>query len=333
MVEYTMRQKIATHLAFEDGSARHSTSCPENGSISDSDPSINSPEPGEHLEAIIDEQKSDSSFVGAFQKDGRNRPVIDAENPDSDTGNPILAPLALGFLSGSGDARIPTALELSGENPDIEANPLVARLFPCAPVDTPAGERGIENSAMGDPVQHPDEKAVRATRTGRQASDRKRSVHAKWNGRITVSTRYGLAERLMPTRFAYGEPGWGMPHSEAAVDVCSAMFLAGVVRGATAAAGAATAMRVQPSEYGESFAFRSVETEAREIVLADGGPTETFVGNFSRRAVDCRAEFQALHGHLPETTEPSLPRASGTGNPPTRIGAGLGICANADSAR
>jgi hypothetical protein len=60
---------------------------------------------------------------------------------------------------------------------------------------------------------------------------------------------------------------------------------------------------------GETYTVYHIETEAHEIVLANGAPAETFIDNVSRRVFDNYAEFEALYGDVPEMEELSYPRA------------------------
>ena len=87
-----------------------------------------------------------------------------------------------------------------------------------------------------------------------------------------------------------------------------------------------TITRVPLSEFVESYTVYHVETEAHEIILANGAPAETFVDNVSRRAFDNFVEFEALHGQYPtEMKELPYPRASNARHLPARIKKRLGI--------
>ena len=79
------------------------------------------------------------------------------------------------------------------------------------------------------------------------------------------------------------------------------------------------------SELGERYTVYHVETEAHEIILANGAPAETFVDNVSRRAFDNFAEFETLHADPPEMKELPYPRASNARHLPVRIKARLGL--------
>ena len=193
--------------------------------------------------------------------------------------------------------------------------------FPGTLIATPAGERMIEELVPGDRVLTADGHAVAA----------------KWICRQTVSTRFGPAERLMPVRFAPGSLGEGkrgflsrstpVPHGDLTVTADHAALLDGVLCEAGALVNGTTIARVPLSEFGERYTVYHLETDAHEVVLANGAPMETFVDNVSRRAFDNFAEFEEVHGEdPPEMQELPYPRASNARHLPARIKSRLGIC-------
>ena len=109
------------------------------------------------------------------------------------------------------------------------------------------------------------------------------------------------------------------------------MLVDGVLCEAGALVNGTTITRVPLSEFGESYTVYHVETEAHEIILANGAPSETFVDNVSRRAFDNYAEFEELYGDQPEMWELPYPRASNARHLPTRIRSRLGIGAKRKS--
>jgi hypothetical protein len=160
-------------------------------------------------------------------------------------------------------------------------------------IATPECERVVEDLQIGDTI---------LTSDGR-------SVHVKWIGRQTVSTRFGPAERLMPVRFAAGSLGEGLPQSDLTVTADHGMLVDGVICHAGALVNGTTIRRVPLSEMGETYTVYHIETEAHEIILANGAPAETFIDNVSRRVFDNYAEFEALYGDVPEMEELPYPRA------------------------
>ena len=94
-----------------------------------------------------------------------------------------------------------------------------------------------------------------------------------------------------------------------------------------------TITRVPLSELGESYTVFHVETEAHEIILANGAPAETYVDNVSRCAFDNFAELVKQYGDQPEMKELPYPRASNARHLPAHTKSRLGIVAVAGSAK
>ena len=110
------------------------------------------------------------------------------------------------------------------------------------------------------------------------------------------------------------------------------MLVDGILCEAGALVNGTTITRVPLSEFGESYTVYHVETEAHEIIFANGAPTETFVDNVSRRAFDNHAEFVDLRGNQPEMKELPYPRASNARHLPARVRSRLGIGAKRETA-
>jgi hypothetical protein len=174
-------------------------------------------------------------------------------------------------------------------------------------IKTPKGEVRVETLAIGDLV---------LTAEGA-------SVPIKWIGRQTVSTRFGPAERLTPVRFAAGSLGDGLPHADLTVTADHGMLVDGVICHAGALVNGESITRVPLAEMGETYTVYHIETEAHEIILANGTPAETFIDNVSRRVFDNYAEFEALFGDVPEMEELPYPRAMSARQVPERIRAKL----------
>ena len=170
-------------------------------------------------------------------------------------------------------------------------------------IDTPEGAQAVETISIGDLVKTNDGTAV----------------PVKWIGRQTVSTLFGPAERLMPVRFKAGSLGKGVPHTDLTVTADHGMLVDGVVCHAGALENGTTITRVPLSEMGEAYTVYHIETEAHEIIFANGAPAETFIDNVSRRTFDNFAEFDALYGDVPEMEELDYPRAMSARQVPASI--------------
>ena len=176
-------------------------------------------------------------------------------------------------------------------------------------IATPHGERRVESLIIGETI---------VTQDGRE-------VFVKWVGRQRVMTRFGPAERLMPVRFAAGSLGEGLPHTDLTVTADHGMLIDGVICQAGALVNGTTITRVPLDEMGEAFTVYHIETEAHEIILANGAPAETFIDNVSRRVFDNFAEFEALYGDVPEMEELPYPRAMSARQVPMGLRAKLGL--------
>jgi hypothetical protein len=177
-------------------------------------------------------------------------------------------------------------------------------------ITVPGGERRVESLRIGDRL---------STQDGQTAK-------VKWIGRQTVMTRFGPAERLMPVRFAAGSLGEGLPHTDLTVTADHGMLVDGVICHAGALVNGETITRVPLAEMGETYTVYHIETEAHEIILANGAPAETFIDNVSRQVFDNFAEFEALYGEVPEMEELPYARAMSARQVPGSIRRRLGIC-------
>ncbi len=215
----------------------------------------------------------------------------------TDAGDPILFSGGTSILYSNNPSLGPTV--------DLTSGPAIF-LYCFASdtqISTDRGDIAVQSLAIGDTV---------VTAEGR-------STLVKWIGRQTVSTRFGPAERLMPVRFAVGSLGDGIPHTDLTVTADHGMLVEGVICHAGALVNGTTITRVPLSEMGETYTVYHIETEAHEIILANGVPAETFIDNVSRRVFDNYAEFEALYGDVPEMQELPYPRAMSARQVPGRI--------------
>ena len=123
-----------------------------------------------------------------------------------------------------------------------------------------------------------------------------------------------------------------MPHSDLTVTADHAMLVDGVLCEAGTLVNGTTITLVPLQEFGESYTVYHVETEAHEIIIANGAPAESFIDNVSRRAFENYDEFEKLHSDPPEMVELPLPRATNSRHLPARIRNRFGIGEVAKSA-
>ncbi|WP_146343812.1 Hint domain-containing protein [Falsiphaeobacter marinintestinus] len=176
-------------------------------------------------------------------------------------------------------------------------------------ITTRSGEVAVQDLSIGDLI---------CTAEGQ-------TVPVKWIGRQTVMTHFAPAERLMPVRFKAGSLGDGLPHSDLTVTADHAMLIDGVLCNASALVNGTTITRVPLDEMGDTFTVYHIETEAHEIILANGAPAETFIDNVSRRVFDNFAEYEALYGDTPEMTELPYPRAMSARQVPSHLRSKLSL--------
>ena len=176
-------------------------------------------------------------------------------------------------------------------------------------IATPDGARCVETLSIGDCV---------LTLSGA-------ATEIRWIGRQTISTLFGSADRLMPVRLAAGSLGGGLPQSDLTVTADHALLIDGVLCHAGALVNGATITHVPLDEMGDSFTVYHVETEAHDIIIANGVPAETFIDNVSRRAFDNFAEYDALYGDIPEMDALLYPRAMSARQVPQTLRARLNI--------
>ena len=170
-------------------------------------------------------------------------------------------------------------------------------------IATPGGEVAVEDLSIGDLV---------LTASGRP-------VAVKWLGHQTVIQMFRPAERLGLVRIAQGALGNGLPHTDLTVTADHAILVDDVLCHAGALINGTNITCVPRSEMQQTYTVYHVETEAHEIILANGASAETFIDNVSRRSFDNFAEFDALYGDVPEMEELPLPRAMSARQVPASI--------------
>ncbi|MGP6086821.1 Hint domain-containing protein [Antarctobacter jejuensis] len=161
-------------------------------------------------------------------------------------------------------------------------------------IATPDGERPVEDLAIGDLV---------TTSDGA-------SVPVKWIGRTSISPMFKPADRLEPVRIRAGAFGAGVPHRDLIVTADHGMVLDGTVITAGALVNGTTITWVDWRRFGQTIAYYHVETEAHDVILANGAPAETYIDYVARSSFDNHAEYLALYGAETTIAEMPLPRIS-----------------------
>ncbi|GGF54296.1 Hint domain-containing protein [Mameliella alba] len=160
---------------------------------------------------------------------------------------------------------------------------------PGSMIATPDGSRAVETLGIGDTI---------LTQDGRP-------VPVRWIGRQAVSVATAGA-RMQPVRLRAGCLGGGLPEQDLTVTADHGMVIDGLVVNASALVNGSTIDWLPASELPEQLTFYHVETEAHDVILANGAPSETFIDYRDRQSFDNYDEYLDLYGC--ERIIPEMPR-------------------------
>jgi len=146
-----------------------------------------------------------------------------------------------------------------------------------------------------------------------------------WVGRQTVSTRFNPAGRLMPVRVSAGALGNGLPRRDLSLTADHALLIDRLLVDAGALVNGRSIVSVPLSEFDGSYTVYHVETEAHDIILAEGTPTETYIDYVGRQAFDNYDEHVTLQGEDRRIVEMACPRITSARLLPGSIRARLGL--------
>jgi hypothetical protein len=175
-------------------------------------------------------------------------------------------------------------------------------------ITTQTGETAVEHLKIGDFLR---------TETGA-------NVPIKWIGRQTIY-KWRQNSKTSLVRIRAGVLGKGLPHSDLTVTADHGILIDGYVINASALVNGATIDWVPLAELADSFIVYHIETEAHDVILANGAPAETFIDYVGRRSFDNYQEYIDLFGAERLTQEMPLPRISARRLLPTGIRARFGI--------
>ncbi|WP_424810493.1 Hint domain-containing protein [Roseococcus sp. YIM B11640] len=209
-------------------------------------------------------------------------------------------------VSSAADAALPDTISSSSFN----TAPFWTCFLASTAIATPQGGRAVETLAAGDLV---------LTQDGRV-------VPIRWVGRQSVVTVFSGGEGREPVRIAAGALGQGLPARDLRVTSDHALVLDGMLVNAGALVNGSSITRMTAAELGQQYMVYHIETEAHEVILAEGQPTETFLDHVTRRRFHNYAEFEALHGE-PEDIMAGLdmPRVKSARQLPSALRARLGL--------
>ena len=152
-----------------------------------------------------------------------------------------------------------------------------------------------------------------------------RFVPVRFNFRQIIATRFHMAERLQPVRVRAGALGSGVPARDLELTADHALMIDGLLINAGALVNGSSIDRVPLAELGGSFTVYHIETEAHNIILAEGTPVETFIDYAGRKAFDNYPDYLALYGADRVFAENPAPRVTSARQLPPSLRARLGI--------
>ena len=143
----------------------------------------------------------------------------------------------------------------------------------------------------------------------------------RWIGRQTVLRIFG-GHRAGLVTIAAGTLG---NDADLTVTGDHALLIDGLLVNASALVNGTTIRQVPLADLPERFMVYHVETEAHEVILANGAPAESFIDFRSRRDFDNHAEYAALYGAERIVGERPEPRISSARMLPPALRARLGL--------
>lgn len=172
-------------------------------------------------------------------------------------------------------------------------------------IATPTGETAVEALSIGDLVRAQDGNVV----------------PVKWIGRQTIAKRYVGANGKM-VRIAAGTLG---NHSDLYVTGDHGMIVDGIVINASALVNGGSINWVPLPETPDRFIVYHIETEAHDVIFANGAASETFLDAAGRAMFDNHAEYLDLYGVERIIPEMRAPRINAQRMLPDAIRARLAI--------
>lgn len=155
-------------------------------------------------------------------------------------------------------------------------------------IATADGEVAVETLKIGDLVRTSDD----------------RTVPVKWLGRQTLAARFSpAASRLVCIKA--GSLGASLPSRDLTLTADHALFLGGLLVNAGALINVPGIDWLSCDALGETFTVYHIETDAHDVILAEGVPAETFIDHLDRRAFDNYREYLDIYGD--EHPLPALP--------------------------
>ena len=169
-------------------------------------------------------------------------------------------------------------------------------------ISTPVGETRVDQLAIGDLVR----------------TDDRAAVPVKWIGRQTVMPFFA-GQAALPVIIQKGALDGGLPVADLTVTPDHGMVLDGYVINASALVNGGSIRFAEPQDLAARTTYYHVETDAHDVIFANGAAAETFVDTASRAKFDNFAEYVALYGTDELIAEMSVPRITASRVVPDHI--------------
>lgn len=160
-------------------------------------------------------------------------------------------------------------------------------------------------------------KPVETLSISNQVSTKTASVTIKWIGYQRRTPEFAQFQDYLPVKISAGALDDHVPLRDLYLSPDHAVLVDGHLIHAKALVNGKTI--VQMTEWAGDIEYYHIETEAHEIIYAEGVPCETFIDNVSREQFDNYAEYQALYPNTRMMKELPLPRVKFKRQLPTMI--------------
>lgn len=182
-------------------------------------------------------------------------------------------------------------------------------------IATPQGEVAVETLKIGDKV---------LTKEGGESE-------IKWMGYQTIQNRIGTRADQAPVKISANAIAPGIPHSDLYVTGGHAVMVEGTLVNASVLCNGDTIEYVPLNEMPSTYTYWHIETEAHEIILANGMEAETFLDAPDRSTFDNYTQYVDRYGTDRRIEEMPHYRVTSTRHLPKELKERLGITDGAET--